>query len=348
METPAYTELLYGLELTHYGPERSEAPEFSLISPTFKRPDEVREFIASAAKLAAPKSRFEVILADGTPDDSLRPEIQKAAEAAGLGVTVLFYPGLAVSDARNAAAAASRAPWLIFLDSDCLLPEGYLDAVAHGLARDAWDAFGGPDAAPPDFSPLQKAISFAMTSVLTTGGIRGGSAKPTATYYPRGFNMGIRAKAFWAVMGYDIDFKCGEDVELSIRVREAGFRVGLIPEAVVWHKRRSTLGQFYRQVRRFGSARIALAKRHKGQMKLTHAFPFAFMLAWISALALHLSGLWTQPVYLFHGYFAAVLLLSSIQNRSLGVGLHSVAATAVMFAGYAVGFAAALLGKPYR
>ncbi len=308
METPAYTELLYGLELTHYGPERSEAPEFSLISPTFKRPDEVREFIASAAKLAAPKSRFEVILADGTPDDSLRPEIQKAAEAAGLGVTVLFYPGLAVSDARNAAAAASRAPWLIFLDSDCLLPEGYLDAVAHGLARDAWDAFGGPDAAPPDFSPLQKAISFAMTSVLTTGGIRGGSAKPTATYYPRGFNMGIRAKAFWAVMGYDIDFKCGEDVELSIRVREAGFRVGLIPEAVVWHKRRSTLGQFYRQVRRFGSARIALAKRHKGQMKLTHAFPFAFMLAWISALALHLSGLWTQPVYLFHGYFAAALL----------------------------------------
>jgi GT2 family glycosyltransferase len=348
METPAYTELLYGLELTHYGPERSEAPEFSLISPTFKRPDEVREFIASAAKLAAPKSRFEVILADGTPDDSLRPEIQKAAEAAGLGVTVLFYPGLAVSDARNAAAAASRAPWLIFLDSDCLLPTGYLDAVAHGLARDAWDAFGGPDAAPPDFSPLQKAISFAMTSVLTTGGIRGGSAKPTATYYPRGFNMGIRAKAFWAVMGYDIDFKCGEDVELSIRVREAGFRVGLIPEAVVWHKRRSTLGQFYRQVRRFGSARIALAKRHKGQMKLTHAFPFAFMLAWISALALHLSGLWTQSVYLFHGYFAAVLLLSSIQNRSLGVGLHSVAATAVMFAGYAVGFAAALLGKPYR
>jgi GT2 family glycosyltransferase len=348
METPAYTELLYGLELTHYGPERSTAPEFSLISPTFKRPDEVREFIASAAKLAAPKSRFEVILADGTPDDSLRPEIQKAAEAAGLGVTVLFYPGLAVSDARNAAAAASRAPWLIFLDSDCLLPEGYLDAVAHGLARDAWDAFGGPDAAPPDFSPLQKAISFAMTSVLTTGGIRGGSAKPTATYYPRGFNMGIRAKAFWAVMGYDIDFKCGEDVELSIRVREAGFRVGLIPEAVVWHKRRSTLGQFYRQVRRFGSARIALAKRHKGQMKLTHAFPFAFMLAWISALTLHLSGLWTQPVYLFHGYFTAVLLLSSIQNRSLGVGLRSVAATAVMFAGYAVGFAAALLGKPYR
>jgi GT2 family glycosyltransferase len=234
------------------------------------------------------------------------------------------------------------------LDSDCLLPEGYLDAVAHGLARDAWDAFGGPDAAPPDFSPLQKAISFAMTSVLTTGGIRGGSAKPTATYYPRGFNMGIRAKAFWSVLGFDIDFKCGEDVELSIRVRGAGFSVGLIPEAVVWHKRRSTLGQFYRQVRRFGSARIALAQRHKGQMKLTHAFPFAFMLAWISALALHLSGLWTQPIYLFHGYFAAVLLLSSAQNRSLGVGLRSVAATAVMFAGYAVGFAAALLGRPYR
>ena len=348
MPTPAYAELLYGLEQAHYGPARSAEPEFSLISPTFKRPDEVREFIASAAQLAGPKSRFEVILADGTPDDSLRPEIQAAAEAAGLGVTVLYRAGLPVSDARNAAAAAAWAPWLIFLDSDCLLPQGYLDAVTLGLARDAWDAFGGPDAAPPDFSPLQKAISFAMTSVLTTGGIRGGSSKPTATYYPRGFNMGMRAEAFWAVGGYDTQFKCGEDVELSIRVREAGFRVGLIPEAIVWHKRRATLGQFYRQVRRFGSARIALAKRHRGQMKLTHAFPFAFMLAWSLALGLHLTGLWTWPVHLFHGYFIAGLVLSTIQNRSLGVGLRSVAATAVMLAGYAVGFGSALLGRPYR
>ncbi|MGA1380984.1 MAG: glycosyltransferase family 2 protein [Schleiferiaceae bacterium] len=338
---PTKAELLADVEHHHFGPMRSAEPEFSLISPTFKRPDEVRDFIASAAQLAGPKGRFEVLLADGTPDDSLRPEIQKAPAAA-------YGSGLPVSDARNTAAAAARAPWLIFLDSDCLLPEGYLDAVVQGLARDAWDAFGGPDAAPPDFSPLQKAISFAMTSVLTTGGIRGGSAKPTATYYPRGFNMGIRAEAFWSVGGYDTQFKCGEDVELSIRMREAGLRVGLIPEAVVWHKRRATLGQFFRQVRRFGSARIALAKRHKGQMKLTHAFPFAFMLAWIAALALHLSGLWTQPVYLFHGYFAAVLLLSSVQNRSVGVGLRSVAATAVMFAGYAVGFGAALMGKPYR
>ena len=348
MPTAPRAELLEGLEQSHYGPARSAEPEFSLISPTFKRPDEVREFIASAAQLAGPKSRFEVILADGTPDDSLRSEIQAAAEAAGLGVTVLYRTGLPVSDARNAAAAAARAPWLIFLDSDCLLPQGYLDSVGQGLARDAWDAFGGPDAAPPDFSSLQKAISFAMTSVLTTGGIRGGSSVSTATYYPRGFNMGMRAEAFWAVGGYDSQFKCGEDVELSIRVREAGFLVGLIPEAVVWHKRRATLGQFYRQVRRFGSARIALAQRHKGQMKLTHAFPFAFMLAWSLALGLHLTGLWTWPVHLFHGYFAAVLLLSSIQNRSLGVGLRSVAATAVMFAGYAVGFGSALLGRPFR
>jgi len=303
MPTAPRAELLEGLEQSHYGPARSVEPEFSLISPTFKRPDEVREFIASAAQLAGPKSRFEVILADGTPDDSLRSEIHAAAEAAGLGVTVLYR---------------------------------------------AWDTFGGPDAAPPDFSSLQKAISFAMTSVLTTGGIRGGSSVSTATYYPRGFNMGMRAEAFWAVGGYDIDFKCGEDVELSIRVREAGFRVGLIPEAVVWHKRRATLGQFYRQVRRFGSARIALAQRHKGQMKLTHAFPFAFMLAWIAALGLHLTGLWTWPVHLFHGYFIAVLVISTAQNRSLEVGLRSVSATAVMFAGYAVGFGSALLGRPFR
>ena len=320
---------------------------YSLISPTFKRPDEVSEFIASIAKLSYPREAFEVILGDGTPGDALRPIIKQVANDVDLPVKVVYQEFLPVSDARNMAAAAAEGDVLIFLDSDCLLPKDYLNKVDHGLTRDGWDAFGGPDAAPSDFSHLQKAINYSMTSPLTTGGIRGGK-QSTSTYYPRGFNMGMKAMVFKAVKGYDTAFKCGEDVELSIRIKEAGYKVGLIPEAVVWHKRRSNLGQFYKQVRRFGSARIALARQHKGQMKATHAFPAVFMFAWVAAFALHVTQVFTLGIYAFHGYFLVIAILSSIKHLNPFVGLLSMVSTAVMFAGYASGFMAALVGRPAK
>ncbi len=318
---------------------------YSLISPTFKRPDEVSEFIASIAKLSYPREAFEVILGDGTPGDALRPIIKQVANDVDLPVKVVYKEFLPVSDARNLAAAAAEGDVLIFLDSDCLLPKDYLNKVDHGLTRDGWDAFGGPDTAPSDFSHLQKAINYSMTSPLTTGGIRGGK-QSTSTYYPRGFNMGMKAMVFKAVKGYDTAFKCGEDVELSIRIKEAGYKVGLIPEAVVWHKRRSNLGQFYKQVRRFGSARIALARQHKGQMKATHAFPAVFMFAWVAAFALHVTQVFSLGIYAFHGYFLVIAILSSIKHLNPFVGLLSMVSTAVMFAGYASGFMAALVGRP--
>ncbi|MBT6816256.1 MAG: glycosyltransferase, partial [Flavobacteriales bacterium] len=143
---------------------------YSLISPTFKRPDEVSEFIASIAKLSYPREAFEVILGDGTPGDALRPIIKRVADDVDLPVKVVYKEFLPVSDARNLAAAAAEGDVLIFLDSDCLLPRDYLNKVDLGLTRDGWDAFGGPDAAPSDFSHLQKAINYSMTSPLTTGG----------------------------------------------------------------------------------------------------------------------------------------------------------------------------------
>ncbi len=317
--------------------------KFSLISPTFDRPEEVREFIASAAALRYDRGDFEVILADGTPQDGLRATVEAASRAAGLPVIFLQEDYLPVSDARNLAARHAQGDYLIFLDSDCLLPEDYLQHLSDGLVAEGWDAFGGPDAAPEDFSPLQKAISFSMTSFWTTGGIRGGTTR-TATYYPRGFNMGMKRSVFESVGGYDVHFKTGEDVDLSIRIQQAGYRVGLIPKAVVWHKRRSTLPQFFKQVRRFGSARWALAKRHPGQLKVTHLFPVFLTLGTLFSILLGpISGV-PLPI-VFIGYFLVPAVLAGAQYRSARIGLLAVASTVVMMSGYAYGFMEALLGR---
>ena len=316
--------------------------KFSLISPTFDRPEEVREFIASAAELRFDRREFEVLLADGTPKDGLRATVAQASSAADFPVVFLQEDYLPVSDARNLAARHAQGEYLIFLDSDCLLPTDYLEQVSDGLDAHGWDAFGGPDAAPEDFSPLQKAISFSMTSFWTTGGIRGGT-KRTATYYPRGFNMGMKRTVFEAVGGYDVHFKTGEDMDLSIRIQQAGYRVGLISKAVVWHKRRSTLVQFFKQVRRFGAARWALAKRHPGQLKVTHIFPVLLTLGTLCSIPLF--ALAKLPMlWVCLGYFTMPLVLAGVKYRSPHIGLLAVASTMVMMSGYAFGFLEALFG----
>ena len=94
-----------------------------------------------------------------------------------------------------------------------------------------------------------------MTSFLTTGGIRG-SKKGLEKFVPRTFNMGFSREVYQKVGGFKDMF--GEDIDLSTRIRKAGFTVELFPEAYVYHKRRVSLKSFYRQVYVFGMARVYL------------------------------------------------------------------------------------------
>jgi GT2 family glycosyltransferase len=247
-------------------------PTYSLISPTFKRPDEVTEFLESL--LEQNHQSFEVILGDGTPGDELRPLLKRFEDNPVYPLTIVYKEFLPVSNARNEAASVARGDYFIFLDSDCLIPPNYLNELDIALAERPLDLFGGPDAAREDFSNLQKAISYAMTATLTTGGIRG-KEKHVGTYHPRGFNMGVSRQAFEAVGGYDTAFVCGEDVELSIRIIEAGFTSGFIPNAYVYHKRRTTLTKFYRQVFRFGAPALTSGRRIRLNSKRPISFRFS-------------------------------------------------------------------------
>lgn len=311
---------------------------FSLISPTFKRPDEVTEFLESL--LEQDHDSFEVILGDGTPGDTLRPLLKPFENNDRYPLTIVYEEFLPVSDARNQAAAVASGDYLIFFDSDCIIPPQYLKKVEKHLAESPLDAFGGPDMAHKDFTDLQKAISFSMTSFLTTGGIRG-KQNSVSTYHPRGFNMGMRRSVFEELGGYS-EFRCGEDIEFSIRIIEAGYKVGLIPEAYVFHKRRTSIRQFFRQVFRFGAARINIWKRHPSELKLTHLFPFVFMAG--SALLTLLFLVFPQVLvlklafFLMLVYFLLILISSLAENRSLKVAALSVITTIVMQYGYGWGF----------
>lgn len=310
---------------------------YSFIIPCFNRADEVQELLESFTKLKPVDGvQFEIIFVDGSPTEILKPVIE--AFAAKLPVHHEHKPKLPISPSRNLGAQLAKGDYLIFLDSDVILPEDYLIHVDSFLQSNHADSFGGPDKAHESFTDTQKAISYAMTSFLTTGGIRGGK-QHMHKFNPRGFNMGIRKSVFNAVHGYS-SMTCGEDIELSIRIIEAGYAVKLNPEAYVYHKRRSTFKSFFRQVYRFGAARINIFQRHRSELKLTHMFPAAFILyLGVGVIASFFSPTIAKIfITTVGGYFLIILLDASIQNKSLKVGCMSVFASLLQLMGYGLGF----------
>ena len=312
--------------------------KYSFIIPVYNRPDEARELLES---LCAQTCRdFEVVIVE---DGSAIP-CKEVAEAYADRLDIHYYvkenggPGRA----RNYGVERARGEYVLILDSDAVLPEGYIAAVEDELEREPADAFGGPDRAHPDFTPMQKAINYAMTSFFTTGGIRGGKKK-LDKFYPRSFNMGVRREVYQALGGFS-DMRFGEDIDFSTRIFKGGYRCRLFPEAWVWHKRRTDLKKFFKQVHNSGIARIHLSKRHPGTLKLVHLLPAVFTLgcALLLVLAAVAAALgcphwWVMLLPLV--LFALIIMAdASRQERSVGVGLRAIAAAYVQLTGYGTGF----------
>ncbi len=311
---------------------------YSFIIPAFNRPDEIRELLESFSKLELPTNGFqgfEVIIADGSPTLILAEVIQSFQSK--VDVKHLHRPKLGISPARNLGAEHSKGDYLIFLDSDVILPKEYLTSLHFTLSNEKIDEFGGPDAAHTSFTNVQKAISFAMTSYLTTGGIRGGK-KQIHQYNPRGFNMGIRKEVFQKMKGFS-SMTCGEDIELSIRVVNDHYKVKLIPDAYVFHKRRTNFKSFFRQVFRFGAARINIFYRHRSELKITHLFPSAFLIFLFVGFSTALFSLALFKIFLvvIGIYYSAIFVLSTVQEKSIVVGLLSIIASTCQLCGYGSG-----------
>ncbi len=310
---------------------------FSIIIPVYNRPDEVDELLESLTKQV--NKNFEVILAE---DGSTNKSDVIAEKYAGLLDVVYFEkPNSGPGTTRNAGAAKAKYDYFIFFDSDCIIPENYLKEVSDFLSRNYFDAYGGPDAALPTFTNIQKGINYSMTSFFTTGGIRGGD-KSMDKFHPRSFNLGVSRKAFEAIGGYG-KMRFGEDIDFSLRLIESGFTTTLIPEGFVYHKRRSTLKQFFKQVFNSGIARINLHLDHPGSMKIVHTLPALFVLGMLGVvlLSFFVPAFFLIPVL----YSFAVLVDSAIKNKSLKVGLYSIATSWTQLFGYGTGFLSAVWNR---
>ena len=306
--------------------------KYSFIIPVYNRPDEVDELLQSMTHQTL--TDFEVIVVE---DGSARDCKDVCARYAGkLDLHYYMKENSGPGQSRNYGAERARGEYLIIIDSDVVLPEGYLQSVDDELRTLPADAFGGPDCAHPSFTPTQKAISYSMTSFFTTGGIRGGKKKMDK-FYPRSFNMGIRRDVYKELGGFS-RMRFGEDIDFSIRIFKAGHACRLFPGAWVWHKRRTDFRKFFRQVYNSGIARINLYKKYPESLKIVHLMPAAFTAG--TALLVILAAVMCQPLWLAPIVLYALMILadSSMHNRSLRIGLLSVAAAFVQLTGYGLGF----------
>ena len=323
--------------------------KFSIIIPVYNRPDEVGELLQSLCEQTV--KDFEVIIVEDGSVNPCKDVCDKYADILSLHYYAKENSGPGQS--RNYGAERANGTYVIILDSDVVLPPTYLQAVEDELTQQPCEAFGGPDAAHPDFTPVQKAISYSMTSFFTTGGIRGGKAK-LDKFYPRSYNMGIRHDIYLELGGFT-KMRFGEDIDFSYRIVEAGYKPRLFPEAWVWHKRRTDFTKFFRQVYNSGIARINLEKRHPGTLKLVHLLPTVFTVGVFGLALLFVCGLMissfgsatTKPqgqlccqlaLLPLALYSLLIFIDSSIKNKSLHVGLLSIPAAFVQLTGYGLGF----------
>ncbi len=305
-------------------------PLFSVIVPVFNRPDEVEELLQSLTEQTV--NNFEVVIVE---DGSTQPceEIVKLYSEK-LNIKYFFKLNSGPGTTRNYGAERSQGEYLIFFDSDCIIPPNYFKVVTKEISENPVDAFGGPDRAHESFTPTQKAINYSMTSFFTTGGIRGGKKKMDK-FYPRSFNMGISSEVFKTVGGFSA-MRFGEDVDLSLRIVEQGFSTKLFPEAYVYHKRRTDFKKFFKQVHNSGIARINLYLLHKNSLKLVHALPSAFVVGIILTVVLG----FIFPIFFAIplAYCLVVFVDSLLSTKSFRVATLSVPAAWVQLYGYGLGF----------
>ena len=306
--------------------------KFSIIIPVYNRPKEIDELLESLTKQDFTNSFEILIIEDGSKESS---DIIVQKYKLQLDLKYFYKENSGAGASRNFGIKKATGNYFIILDSDVIVPKVYLSEVNNALEANYTDAFGGPDAAHSSFTSLQKAINYSMTSVLTTGGIRG-KKQAIGKFQPRSFNLGLSEKAFEQTAGFS-KMKNGEDIDLTFRLWEKGFETQLIEKAFVYHKRRSTIPQFFKQTFGFGTARPILNIKYPETAKPTYWFPSLFIMGLDLSLIVLFFG-YPQLFYCYLFYFSLIFLDSLRQNRNLKVAFLSIITSFTQFLGYGLGF----------
>ncbi|MDR1974621.1 MAG: glycosyltransferase [Bacteroidales bacterium] len=312
--------------------------QYSIIIPVYNRPQEMEELLQSLSLQT--ENNFEVVVVEDGSKDTALSQVEKYRSE--INIHYVTKPNTGRSDTRNVGIANAKGEYFLFFDSDCILPSEYIATLNKRLREHYVDCFGGPDNALDTFTSTQKAVNYAMTSFLTTGGIRGSRSVRMEKFNPRSFNMGFSRAVYEKVGGFKD--MLGEDIDLSIRIHAAGFSTALLQDVYVYHKRRLSLKRFYRQVFNFGKGRVILYKLYPHSLKIVHCLPAMFVTGEIGLIALSIfhSLYWLIPAGV---YISALFIDALCRTRSIAIAGKSIITSLIQLNGYGLGFWSAFWDK---
>lgn len=310
---------------------------FSIVIPVYNRPDELDELLQSIC-LQERKTELEIIVVEDGSSIRSKSTVDEFVEF--LDIKYCFKKNSGPGDSRNYGMERASGDYFILLDSDCILPKDYISRVYEALENDYVDAFGGPDTAHESFTNWQKAINYSMTSFLTTGGLRNKDSS-SKKFQLRSFNMGLSKKAFDLTRGFSKQ-RIGEDIDLNFKLLQMGCSTRLIPEAFVYHKRRTSVQAFFKQTNNFGAARPILNRMHSGSFKFSYLLPSLFVLGFLGSALLFYFGL-IVGLLIYMSYSLLVIIDSFNKTKSIPVAVNSVIAVYVQFFGYGLGYLRSVL-----
>ena len=321
-------------------------PVISIITPTFNRQDELIHLIDSIQRQTLDHELFELIISDDGSNDNTEEYVRERAKEVDFDLCFIKQSNQGPGAARNHGLQEAQGDLILFIDSDCEAHPTWAEIIFKAFNQEKFDACGGPDGAKADFTPLQKAIDFSMTSFFTTGGMRGHSEKMIAKFYPRTHNMGMTRSLYDKVGGFG-SLRHGQDIELSHRIHTSGAVVKFIPDAIVFHRRRTSLKKFFRQVFNWGVARVNLGKISHDLLEPVHFLPGLAVIIILLTLigALFYPALFLPLIYIGFLGLLGLSLLSAVKSRSILVGLYTLTTIPIQIIGYGIGFLVAFIKR---
>ena len=323
-----------------------KTPIISIVTPTYNRANELKYLYKSLQCQSVDFGLLEFIISDDGSTDSTQSMVEKWKEESEILIKYITQNNQGPGAARNHGLKEAKGDLILFIDSDCEAHPDWIKIIYDEYQKNSFDAFGGPDAAKDDFSLLQKSIDFSMTSFFTTGGMRGHSEKMMAKFFPRTHNMGIKKSIYSKVGGFG-NLRHGQDIEFSNRVRKSGARIKFLINAIVYHRRRTSIKQFFKQVFNWGVARVNLGKIDPAMLEKIHFLPSFAILMIIACFSFFI--LFGLPLLQFFIILSIPLLflsiIGSINQKDIRVFPYLLVVIPAQIIGYGTGFIQAFIRR---
>ncbi len=318
----------------------------SVITPSYNRASELEHLMRSISAQSIDHNLFELIISDDGSTDDTEALINSWQEKASFSIKYISQENKGPGAARNHGLEKSIGELILFIDSDCEAHPKWIETIVDEYHKSEFDACGGPDGGKKDFTLLQKAIDYSMTSFFTTGGMRGHSEKMISKFYPRTHNMGVKRDKYEAVGGFG-NLRHGQDIEFSHRIRTSGGKIRFIKNALVYHRRRTSLRQFIKQVFNWGVARINLGKIDTAMLEPVHFLPSLSILLSLFIILIIYQLDWgiSEIFLLFFSPLSIICLLGALNKKDLRVFPILLLVIPIQIFGYGLGFLQAYIRR---